>query len=491
MKVVVIALGKIGLPLAAYAALKGHEVVGCDIDERVVRQVNAAQEPFPGEGGLADALRETVGDGRSSAAGSGSLTATTDTVGAVAAGADLILVVPPLIVDAQAKPEWRAVDAVLGDVGSGLRRGHAERGTAAGPDGLPPSVVVETTLPVGSTRGRVAQLLGFTSGLVEGTDFHAAHSPERVYSGRIFRDLETYPKLVGGLDPLGEARTAERYRRLLNGEEETAPVDPSPAQAPAAGASSSDRAPAAGPSPALRRPASEAIEVRELGGAEAAELTKLAETTYRDLNIAFANELARHADRIGVDVDGVIDAANSQPFSHIHRPGVAVGGHCIPVYPRFYLEGDPTATLPAAARAVNEAMPAYAVELLAELLGGGLRGKLVLILGAAYRGDVKETAFSGVFGLRDALQAAGARPIVADPLYSDDELRELGLEAWLGGPIDGAIVQADHAAYRALTPTDLPGADAVVDGRGVLDVDAWRADGVEVRRIGRDGVRGG
>jgi UDP-N-acetyl-D-mannosaminuronic acid dehydrogenase len=480
MKVVVVALGKIGLPLAAFAALRGHEVVGCDIDERVVRQVNAAQEPFPGETGLADALRETVADGR--------LTATTDTVGAVAAGADLILVVPPLVVDAQAHPEWRAVDAALGDVGAGLRRARDERGTTAGPDGLPPSVVVETTLPVGSTRGRVAQLLAFTSRTDEGVDFHAAHSPERVYSGRIFRDLETYPKLVGGLDPLGEARTAERYRRLLNGEEAPTPFDGPEAAGPD-GAAPGARGPS-GATPALRRPASEDIEVRELGGAEAAELTKLAETTYRDLNIAFANELARHADRIGVDVDGVIDAANSQPFSHIHRPGVAVGGHCIPVYPRFYLEGDPTATLPAAAREVNEAMPAYAVELLAGLLGGGLRGKLVLILGAAYRGDVKETAFSGVFGLRDALREAGARPIVADPLYSDDELQALGLEAWLGGPIDGAIVQADHAEYRSLRPTDLPGADAVVDGRGVLDVEHWRAEGVKVRRIGRDGVRG-
>src|SRR5690606_24892992 len=125
----------------------------------------------------------------------------------------------------------------------------AERGTVVGPDGAPPSVVVETTLPVGSTRDRVAPLLERTSGLREGSDFHAAHSPERVYSGRIFRDLETYPKLVGGLDPAGEERTADRYRRLLNG-------DPAPD----------------GP-----------IEVRALGGAEAAELTKLAETTYRDL----------------------------------------------------------------------------------------------------------------------------------------------------------------------------------------------------------------
>ena len=101
-----------------------------------------------------------------------------------------------------------------------------------------------------------------------------------------------------------------------------------------------------------------------MGSAEAAELTKLAETTYRDVNIAFANELARHADALGLDVQRVIDAANSQPYSHIHRPGVAVGGHCIPVYPRFYLAGRRARACPGVAREVNEAMPAYAVELL-------------------------------------------------------------------------------------------------------------------------------
>ncbi len=102
-----------------------------------------------------------------------------------------------------------------------------------------------------------------------------------------------------------------------------------------------------------------------MGSAEAAELTKLAETTYRDVNIAFANELATYADRIGVDVDRVIDAANSQPFSHIHRPGIAVGGHCIPVYPRFLLAGDPDARCRAPRARSTRRMPAYAVGTLA------------------------------------------------------------------------------------------------------------------------------
>lgn len=226
-------------------------------------------------------------------------------------------------------------------------------------------------------------------------------------------------------------------------------------------------------------------EVRGMGGAEAAEMTKLAETTYRDLNIALANELARFADRVGIDVETVIKAANSQPFSHIHHPGIAVGGHCIPVYPRFYLDGDPEATLPAASRRVNEGMPAYAVELLARELGPAATGARVAILGVTYRGAVKETAFSGAFPVRDELTRRGMQPLATDPLYDDDELRSLGFEPWDGTPIDAAILQADHAEFARLEPGDLPGARVIVDGRGVLDPAPWRAEGVVVRRIGR------
>ncbi len=218
-----------------------------------------------------------------------------------------------------------------------------------------------------------------------------------------------------------------------------------------------------------------AVAQRRLGGRP--------ETTYRDVNIALANEFARFADRAGVDIDRVIAAANSQPFSHIHRPGVAVGGHCIPVYPRFYLGSDDQAMIPATAREVNSRMPAYAVELLEQELGS-LEGERVLILGVAYRGNVKETAFSGAFGLRDALIGRGAQPLAADPLYSDDELRALGFEPWDGDDTAGAILQADHAAYTGMSPADLPGVRAIVDGRGLLDPARFVPVGVAFRRIG-------
>ena len=209
-----------------------------------------------------------------------------------------------------------------------------------------------------------------------------------------------------------------------------------------------------------------------MGSAEAAELTKLAETTYRDVNIAYANELARYADRLGLDVGAVIDAANSQPYSHIHSPGVAVGGHCIPVYPHFLLAGDPDARLPRVARDINDAMPAYAVDLLERALGGSLQGKAIAILGVAYRGGVKETAFSGAAALHDELRARGARPLASDPLYDDDELIVAGYEPW---PAGDARRRRDRPGRprrlpRARPATTSAARTVVVDGRGVLDV---------------------
>ena len=414
MRAVVVALGKVGLPLAARIALAGHEVVGADVDPRVVETVNRGEAPFPNEAGLPEALASTVADGR--------LRAVVDTAEAVASGPDLVVAVPPLVVDAGARPDWGILDAVVSDIGRGLRAGT--------------TVSIETTVPVGTTRSRVAPALEAASGLREGTDFHVVFSPERIFSGRAIADLDKYPKLVGGLSAAGEARGIELYRSFLD------------------------------------------AEVRGLGSAEAAELSKLAETTYRDINIAFANELARYSDALGIDVLKVIDAANSQPYSHVHRPGIAVGGHCIPVYPRFLLAGDADARLPLAAREINERMPSYAADLL-----GDVSGKRVLTLGIAYRGGVKETAFSGAFALRDALEARGAKVLVEDPLFSPDELRGHGFVPWDSDPIHAAVVQADHHEYETLEADDLPGVQVIVDGRGVLD--AARFGVVPVRRIGR------
>lgn len=429
MRAAVIALGKIGLPLAVQIARMGVRTVGSDISAAVVDLVNQGIPPFPGEEGLDEWLPEVVS--------AGMLRATTSNQEAVA-DADTVIVVVPLVVDSDGRPDFAAMDAATRDIGEALHPGQL--------------ISYETTLPVGTTRGRFAPLLREVSGLEPGEDFYVVHSPERVFSGRIFRDLKRYPKIVGGINEASAEAAVAFYEKVLDFDER----------------------------PELPRPNG----VWNLDTAEAAELTKLAETTYRDVNIALANEFARHAEEIGIDIGPVIEAANSQPFSHIHRPGVAVGGHCIPVYPRFYSSVDGAAQIPVVAREVNEAVPARVVGTIDRELGG-LRGKRVAVLGAAYRGGVKETAFSGVFALAEALRIAGAIPVVHDPLYEDDELERLGLEPYRAGErCDAAILQADHPEYADLRPTDLPGCEVMFDGRRFLDGDRWRAAGVRYLRLG-------
>lgn len=428
MKIVVIALGKIGLPLAVQFATKGHEVIGVDVNERTVELVNSATEPFPGEAHLQQKLSELVP--------TGTLRATTD-YGDAVPGADAVVIVVPLFVDAESKPDFGWMDAATRSLAE-----HLTPGTL---------VSYETTLPVGTTRDRWKPMLEEISGLTEGHDFHLVFSPERVLTGRVFEDLRKYPKLVGGLSAEGAAKAVDFYEAVLDFDERTD----------------------------LPR----ANGVWDLGSAEASELAKLAETTYRDVNIGLANQFARFAGDNNIDIYTVIEASNSQPYSHIHQPGIAVGGHCIPVYPRLYLWNDPAATIVRAAREANAGMPEYTIGLL-EGAHGDLAGQRVAVMGAAYRGGVKETAFSGVFAAVDSLTSRGATVLVHDPLYTDDELAALGFTPFhLGDPVDAVVVQADHAEYRQLAPEQLPGIRTFIDGRRVSSADQW--PGVAYRVIGR------
>ena len=415
MRIAVVALGKIGLPLAVQFASKGHEVIGVDVNPRTVDLVNEGKEPFPGEAHLAEKLAALVPAGR--------LRATTDYSEAIP-GVDAVVVVVPLFVNDETwQPDFAWMDEATKSLAA-----HLTPGTI---------VSYETTLPVGTLRGRFKPMIEQISGLEEGRDFTLLFSPERVLTGRVFADLRRYPKLVGGLSEDGTRRGIALYQQLLDFD--------------------------------VREDLPQPNGVWDMGSAEAAEMAKLAETTYRDVNIGLANQFAVYADKIGVDVQRVIDACNSQPYSHIHRPGIAVGGHCIPVYPRLYLSTDPDASVVRTARSFNATMPQYVVDRAKEILGD-LTGLRVVVLGASYRGKVKETAFSGVFPTVDALRAAGAQVLVQDPMYTDEEQEGFGWQPYhLGENVDVAIGQADHPEYSKLTPADLPGVRLLLDGRRITD----------------------
>lgn len=415
VKITIVGLGKIGLPLAVQFASKGHEVLGVDINPETVDLINSGIEPFPGEAHLSEYLQRAVTGGR--------LEATTD-INAAVSSSEAVVIAVPLFVTKDKAPDFSAIDAATLEIGKALKAGTL--------------VSCETTLPVGTTRNRITPVLERESGLIEGLNLHVAFSPERVFTGRVFSDLRKYPKLVGGVSPRSEQIAVTFYQSVLD-------FDSRPDLPKENG-------------------------VWPLGSSEAAEMAKLAETTYRDVNIGLANQFALHAETLGVDIYQVIEACNSQHFSHIHQPGVAVGGHCIPVYPHLYLQGDDSATVVRSAREANTLMPVHVLNRVDEGLGG-LQGKRVAVLGLAYRRGVKEHAFSGAWDLIRGLKAHNATPLVHDPLYSQQEIQDLGLEPFnLGEMCDAVIIQADHEIYAHLSISDFPSARFMADGRNITSL---------------------
>lgn len=433
MQVAVVGLGKIGLPLAAHYASSPEVscVYGVDICRDVVDMVNAGLEPFPGEEKLAETLREVSSAEK--------LVATVD-YGQAIGLADVVIVAVPLLVDAALQPDFSILDQATQSIAENL---NSARKTV---------VIYETTLPVATTRGRWVPQLEKQSQLIHGQDFHVVYSPERVFTGRVFADLARYPKLLGGITPEGEAKAKDFYEKTIDFCERDDLDQPN--------------------------------GVWDLGSPEAAELAKLAETTYRDVNIALANQFAAYAEKIEVDFHKVQRACNSQPYSHIHSPGVAVGGHCIPVYPHLYLHGDPQATIVSESRSVNKNNVERCVARV-ESDFGDLAGKKVAVLGLAYRGNVKEDAYSGAHDLLKSLTIRGASVSVHDPLYSEKEIKNKGYQYFtLGSPCDVAIVQANHACYSDLGVDSLPGCSYIFDGRNMTWSSTELADKITVIGVG-------
>ena len=418
--VAVVGAGKMGLPLAAQFASHGWDVIAVDIDETVVASINDGRSHISGEPGVVELVAEAHAAGR--------LRATTD--GRVAAAqADVIVLIVPVMLDPALQPDYQFMDAAVATVSTGVRTGA--------------TVLIETTLPVGDTRGRYAERLAAATGLELDRELFVAFSPERLYTGAVIQNLATYPKLVGGIGPNSTDRAAAFYASVLD------------------------------------------ADVVKMSSAEAAELSKLADTTYRDVNIAFANELAGYAGRIGVDVQEVIQAANSQPYSHIHQPGLGVGGHCIPVYPRFLLARSPDMQLVELSRRINDGQVEVAVETLTAEFSE-IRDLPILVLGLTYREGVKELAYSRGLELVKRLSAGHARVSAWDPLLSAAEVDASGARPWTWGtPSDARaiVVQTADPIFRQLDIGWFGHLELLLDGRNSLR-DVHYPPGVRVLGFG-------
>ncbi len=289
-------------------------------------------------------------------------------------------------------------------------------------------VVLESTVPPGTLRELVAPIIT-GGGLVPGRDVFLAHAPERVLPGNVIREVVENERIVGGLTDACTARCAEFYEGFARGQVHRC-------------------------------------------SAEVAELTKLSENAFRDVNIAFANELANVCGRLGLDVWEVIRLANRHPRVQILRPGPGVGGHCIAVDPWFIAAAAPLDTpLIRAARHVNDDRPQRVLDQVHQL-AARLRRPKIACLGLAYKPDIDDLRESPALHIAQALAAAGD----VDLMLVEPHLHRSPIDGVPLVALEQALASADivvilvaHRQFRHLRPDQLLRL-MVVDTVGLLTV---------------------
>ncbi|MGC1376391.1 MAG: nucleotide sugar dehydrogenase [Anaerolineales bacterium] len=427
-KICILGLGYIGLPTASMFAANGIQVLGVDVNPKVVETLRAGGIHIHEPG-----LRAAV----EAALGSGALTVAAAPVEADA----FIIAVPTPFKDGEfgeyngeryKLADMRAVISAAEAILPRLRRGNL--------------VVLESTSPPRTTVDLVAPILE-KSGLKAGLDFHLVYSPERVLPGQILRELVENARVIGGVTPQSAQAASDLYAAFVKGE---------------------------------------IIQT----DATTAEMVKLMENTTRDVNIAIANEFSRLAERFGVDVWEAIRLANRHPRVKILSPGPGVGGHCISVDPWFFVESAPDLSrLIARARQVNDLQPEFVVETVKKALGA-LNGKKIAALGLAYKPDVDDLRESPAVEVVHLLAKAGAAVKAFEPFKPDAALPGVDavptLELALQNA-DAVLLLVNHSEFRGLSPEALKAitpARVLFDTVNGWDGKDWAAAGFTLFRLG-------
>lgn len=348
----------------------------------------------------------------------GHMEVTTDPV-AAASAASVHVIIVPTVLDEDKELDLSALEQAVRDIGSGLDAGDM--------------VVIESTVPPGTCRDMVAPMLAAQSGLSP-DEFGLAFCPERTASGRALRDIRgSYPKVVGGKDTESTQIAELLYSEVTSN------------------------------------------DVISVADCSTAECVKLFEGLYRDVNIALANELAKLANDLEIDVNEAIDVASMPSYCDIHEPGPGVGGHCIPYYPYFVMNRTETETpLLRQARDVNESMPAHTVSLLEETLtarGIELSDATIGLLGITYRAGVDETRAAPSIPIASLLRDAGATVYAVDPICSDStviDAERVSLDSLTSLDLDAVVVVTAHEEFDTISWDALEDI-VILDGRQLLD----------------------
>jgi UDP-N-acetyl-D-mannosaminuronic acid dehydrogenase len=412
--ITVIGLGHVGLITAAAFAGAGFQVIGVDIKPDVVESVSSGKSHIR-EHGLERLIKKVVINGK--------LTVTNDARRAfMKSDIGIVCVQTPLTRDKQ--PDRSHLQRACTDIGKSLSKGKL--------------VVVESSVPPGTTKNLVANLLEAESNLKCGKDFWLAHCPERIFVGNAARDLAQNDRIVGGDDRESIEIAKELFRTVTKGHVYTT-------------------------------------------DSTTAEVAKLAENSFRDVNIAFANELALVCERTGVDVMDVVKLANTHPRVRIHKPGCGVGGPCLPKDPHLLLDAIGITNLESkvmlSSRHLNEYMPTHTVNLIVDALGKGgkdIKTSKITILGAAYKGESDDVRGSPSKKIIKELRKMSAKVIVYDPYVTESFGATRASDIWsaLKGA-DCAVIATDHELFKKLELKRLKKLmnqePTIVDGRRLVD----------------------
>ncbi len=349
--------------------------------------------------------------------------------------ADIIIICVPTPIDAHYNPDLKPLEKAAKTVSENLKRGDL--------------IVIESTVFPGTTEEIVKPILE-KLGLKAGEDFYLAYCPERVDPGNKKWNVNNLPRVIGALSVEGLKMSSEFYRTLTSS------------------------------------------EVLELNSIKAAEATKIMENTFRDVNIAFVNEMAKSFDKMGIDVTEVIKGASTKPFGFMpHWPGCGVGGHCIKVDPYYLIsrarQNGFTHQFLNLTREINNSMPHYTVEKVIQGLNEidkSVKDTKITVLGLAYKGGVDDMRESPALEIIKELENLGADLKVFDP-YILDKSTVKDLDEALDA--ECIVIATDHPEFKALRPIMLKEKDVkvVIDGKNCLDKERIKVLGIVYKGIGR------
>ena len=439
IRVCVIGIGRIGLPTALSFAHAGLPTIGVDINSNLVQMINSKEYPLQDEPGF-DKIFEGV-------MAKNTFHATTNILEAVPVSNFVILSLPTPM-DKNNVPDYSALISVSKDLNKILKPGSL--------------IVVESTIEPGFVENELISIIeGKDNRIKAKRDFGIATCPETANPGEILSDFKKLPRLVGAIDERTTNIVSEMYRHVFG------------------------------------------VEIIKMPDCKTANAAKLTANVFRDINIAFVNELAILFENLGIDIIKVLEACGKKYNFETHYPGAGVGGPCLPVNSYQILnsargmENNGMLRIIRAARETNESMPYHVVELLSDALneiGKSVKGSTIAVLGISYKPNVKDIQLTPAEAIVKRLDQLQAMVKIYDPHFKSTQVFSHKTENNLIDAIsnvDAAIIVTAHNEFLGIDPSLFVSkmkTPVIIDSRGVMDIYAAKKAGLIFRGIGRGGV---